>query len=307
MPRWCYVALFNEETFGFLLDSTQVGNYHVRRCYTFNLIFHYRIPGGLNSDTIAQKKTSIADIFSSVFPNLKSLLLECNEVNITIENIVASPPGVNSVFFRIPVVLTASDSVADSGVSSTLISCLDKLREYKALLDQQIPTINQGGSTYSEYNSSTMTDKKSCCGGNIPPPCCAAGSVKVSSTKCGKQRRNLFRLFMSCDLLLSATAVKPQSHIQLWSLTKLWGRLLVCRSFSFFSRSWANVEQVFVRETILLFVKNIRELKQRQRWRYREREKAIGLISKTTTLHVLHAFSFVHFLAILARLRRETA
>ena len=131
-----------------------------------------------------------------MFPSLKNLLLECNEVNITIENIVASPPGVKSVFFRIPVVLTASDSVADSGVSSTLISCLDKLNEYKALFDQRIPSITQGGSTYAKYNDSTMTDKKSCCSGNIPPPCCAAGSVKVSSTKCGKQYRNLFS-FMS--------------------------------------------------------------------------------------------------------------
>ena len=176
----------------FFLDSTQVGNYHVRRCYTFNVIFHYRIPGGLNSETIAQKKAEIAGIVYTVFLGLKNLLLECNKVNITIENIVASPPGVNSVFFRIPVVLTASDSVADSGVSSTLISCLDKLKEYKALLDQRIPSITLGGATYSKYNGSTMTDKKSCCGGNIPPPCCAAGSFKVSSTKCGKQCRNLF-------------------------------------------------------------------------------------------------------------------
>ena len=243
MPRWCYVALFEEEIIGFLSDSTQVGNYHVRRCYTFNVIFHYRIPGGLNSDTIAQKKTLIADIFSSIFPSLSRLL--CNRVNITIENIVASPPGVNSVFFRTPVVLTASDSVADSRVSSTLISCLDKLRVYKALLDQRIPTITQGGSTYSKYNSSTMTDKKSCCGGNIPPPCCPAGSVKVSSTKCGRQCRNIFRLFMSFDLLLSATAVKFQSHVQLSSSAKLLGRLPVCPSFSFFSlflgQCWTSV------------------------------------------------------------------
>lgn len=209
MPRWCYVALFDEETFGFLSDSTQVGNYHVRRCYTFNVIFHYRIPGGLTSDTIAQKKTSIADIVSSVFPSLKNLLLECNKVNITIENIVASPPGVNSVFFRIPVVLTASDSVADSGVSSTLISCLDKLREYKALLDQRIPTITKGGSTYSNYNGSTMTDKKSCCGGNIPPPCCAAGSVKVSSTKCGKQWSNVEISFAYLCLAIFSFRPRP--------------------------------------------------------------------------------------------------
>ena len=127
-----------------------------------------------------------------MFPSVKNALNECrNKVNITFENIVASPPGVNNVFFRIPVVLTASDSVADSGVSSTLTSCLDKLKEYKGILDPQIPPISEGGSTYLNYNASTITDKKSCCGGNIPPPCCAAGSVKVSSTKCGKQCRNL--------------------------------------------------------------------------------------------------------------------
>ena len=32
-------------------------------------------------------------------------------------------------------------------------------------------------------------------------------------------------------------------------------------------------------------------------------KKAMGLISKTTTMHVHHAFSFVHFLAIFALLR----
>ena len=64
---------------------------------------------------------------------------------------------------------------------------------------------------------------------------------------------------------------------------------------------------MFVRETVLLYAKSIRELEQRQRRREREREKAIGLISKTTTLHVHHAFSFLHFLAIFARLQRETA
>ena len=35
-------------------------------------------------------------------------------------------------------------------------------------------------------------------------------------------------------------------------------------------------------------------------------KKAIGLMSKTTTLHVHHAF-FVHFFAVLAKLRREMA
>ncbi|KAM7425732.1 hypothetical protein ABFA07_022873 [Porites harrisoni] len=179
----------------YFFNSTQVGNYNVRRCYTFDVIFHYRIPGGLASVTIAQKKTEIADIVYKRFPLIKaSSPVECGKVNITIENIVASPPGVSSVFFRIPVVLTASDSIADSGVSSTLTSCLDKLnKEYIPLLHNFIPRITQGGTTYSNYNGSTITDKKSCCGGDIPPPCCATGSVKVSSTKCGKQCRNLVR------------------------------------------------------------------------------------------------------------------
>ena len=35
-------------------------------------------------------------------------------------------------------------------------------------------------------------------------------------------------------------------------------------------------------------------------------EKTIGFISKTTTLHVHHAF-FVHFFAVIARLQRESA
>ena len=35
-------------------------------------------------------------------------------------------------------------------------------------------------------------------------------------------------------------------------------------------------------------------------------KKAIGLISRTTTLHVHHAF-FVHFFAVVVRLQRENA
>ena len=35
-------------------------------------------------------------------------------------------------------------------------------------------------------------------------------------------------------------------------------------------------------------------------------KKAIGLLRKTTTLHVYHAF-FVHFFTVLARLRRKNA
>ena len=50
------------------------------------------------------------------------------------------------------------------------------------------------------------------------------------------------------------------------------------------------------------------ELKQRRGRRQREKQKAIGLDEQkttTTTLHVHHVF-FAHFLAIVARLPRET-
>ena len=36
-------------------------------------------------------------------------------------------------------------------------------------------------------------------------------------------------------------------------------------------------------------------------------KKAIGLLSKTTTLHVDHTFSYISLLLITARLRRENA
>ena len=51
---------------------------------------------------------------------------------------------------------------------------------------------------------------------------------------------------------------------------------------------------------------HIRELKERGRGRQRERKKAKGLIGKTTTFQVHHAF-FVHFFAVVARLQRENA
>ena len=47
-----------------------------------------------------------------------------------------------------------------------------------------------------------------------------------------------------------------------------------------------------------------RDLTQLRQRRQRERQKTIGLMSKTTTLHVHHAF-FVHFFAIPVQLRRE--
>ena len=47
-----------------------------------------------------------------------------------------------------------------------------------------------------------------------------------------------------------------------------------------------------------------RELTKLRRRQQAERQKAIGLISKTTTLHLYPAFS-VHFFAVSAQLQRE--
>ena len=50
-----------------------------------------------------------------------------------------------------------------------------------------------------------------------------------------------------------------------------------------------------------------RDLKIRQRPRQRERQKAIGLITKTTIFQVNSSLFFVHFSAVAARLRHENA
>ena len=46
----------------------------------------------------------------------------------------------------------------------------------------------------------------------------------------------------------------------------------------------------------VMFLLNIRDFKIQRRGRQRERQKTIGLISKTTTSHVHHAFLYISFL-----------
>ena len=156
-----------------------------------NITFHYQFPGGLTSGTIAGKKTEFTSIFATVSAGL-GLVPECSVVRITNEGVVTSPPGEESVFFRIPVLFTTKNNVADDQVSSKLTSCINKLMDYKGVLESNTPSITQGGVTKSRYNDSTITDKESCCGGDISPPCCAAGSIKVSGTKCGENDVVLF-------------------------------------------------------------------------------------------------------------------
>ena len=55
------------------------------------------------------------------------------------------------------------------------------------------------------------------------------------------------------------------------------------------------------------FTSELRDLKIRQRPRQRERQKAIGLITKTTIFQVNSSLFFVHFSAVAARLRHENA
>ena len=171
-------------------DASLIANYDVRRCYEVDITFHYKIPGGLKSSTIDDTKTQ----FSSVFNTLTNLLgfsqlvPQCTGVIITTKEITASPPGVTSVFFRVPVIFTAGSGVSDGQVASKLTNCINTATSdhYKGILDRNTPSITEGGTIHSKYNFSTISDKRSCCGGDIPPPCCAAGSIKVSSTKCGK-------------------------------------------------------------------------------------------------------------------------
>ena len=171
----------------FLSDASLIANYDVKRCYEVDITFHYKIPGGLKSSMIADTKKVFSNALSGLlgFPQSFSV---CKGVNITSKEITASPPGVTSVFFRVPLIFTALSDVPDNQVSSKLTNCINaaKSNPFKGLIDINTPKITEGGVTYSKYNVSTISDKRSCCGGDIPPPCCAAGSIKVSSVKCGK-------------------------------------------------------------------------------------------------------------------------
>ena len=55
---------------------------------------------------------------------------------------------------------------------------------------------------------------------------------------------------------------------------------------------------LFCSLNLLLFCRSLikkMDLTKLRRWRQRQRQQAIGLVSKTTTLHVHHAFSFISF------------
>ena len=169
----------------FLSDASLIANYDVKRCYEVDITFHYKIPGGLKSSTIADTKTAFSNALSGL---LGFSQIVCKRVNITNKEITASPPGVTSVFFRLALIFTALSDVPDNQVSSKLTNCINaaKSNPFKGLIDINTPKITEGSVTYSNYNVSTISDKRSCCGGDIPPPCCAVGSIKVSSVKCGK-------------------------------------------------------------------------------------------------------------------------
>ena len=157
----------------------------MKRCYEVDITFHYQIQGGLTSSTITNTRKTFSDRFNGIFIYLSSLS-ECSHVTVTRKDIINSLPGVRSVFFRIPLIFTASTSVPDYEVSKKLFDCISTLSAYKQFLDSNTPKIKQGDMTYSTYNLSSISNKTSCCGGDIPPPCCAVGSIRINRTKCGK-------------------------------------------------------------------------------------------------------------------------
>ena len=62
--------------------------------------------------------------------------------------------------------------------------------------------------------------------------------------------------------------------------------------------AWRHVQSfvLFIKPiTFLSFCNKKMDLTKLRRWRQRQRQKAIGLVSKTTTLQVHHAFSFISF------------
>ena len=157
----------------------------MKRCYEVDITFHYQIQGGLTSSTISNTRRTFSALLSGV-STILSTLSACSGVTVTRKDIINSLPGVRSVFFRIPLIFTASISVPDYEVSKKLFDCISTLSNYKQFLDSNTPKIKQGNTTYSTYNLSSISNTTSCCGGDIPPPCCAAGSMRINSAKCGK-------------------------------------------------------------------------------------------------------------------------
>ncbi|KAJ7379356.1 hypothetical protein OS493_016590 [Desmophyllum pertusum] len=88
------------------MDASLIGNYDIKRCYKVDITFHYRITGGLTSSTIAKSKSQFSNLFQQVSGLLK-FISECHGVTTSSEEIIASPPGVISVFFRVPLIFTA--------------------------------------------------------------------------------------------------------------------------------------------------------------------------------------------------------
>ena len=193
-----------------------------------NITFHYNFAGGLTSSLVARERAEFSDLFKTV-SSLIGLVSECNGVSISRDDIATSPPGESNVFFRIPMIFTAPNSIADDQVSSKLTSCINKFSaSYKGILDAKAPKITEGGVTKRPSRSSSISDKESCCGGDTPPPCCAAGSTKVSSTRCGRYRC-LHKQFAVSDIwrALSEGLFPPATCFKAsWAIRELRGCLL---------------------------------------------------------------------------------
>ena len=170
-------------------DASLIANYDVKKCYEVDITFHYEIQEGLTSSTISNTSRTFSGLLSGI-STILSNLSAWSSVTITRKDIINSLPGVRSVFFRIPLIFTASTSVPDYEVSKKLFDCISTLSAYKQFLDSNTPKIKQGDTTYSTYNLSSISNKTSCCGGDILPPCCAVGSIRINSTKCGKLPTN---------------------------------------------------------------------------------------------------------------------
>ena len=175
----------NSTFFSVISDASLIANYDVKRCYEVDITFHYQIQGGLTSSTISNTRRTFSGLFSGM-SSIFSSLAACTGVTVTRKDIINSPPGVSSVFFRILLIFTASTALPENEVSKKLTVCISTLSAYKQFLDSNAPKIKQGNMTYSTNNLSSISNKTSCCGGDIPPPCCAVGSIRINSTKCGK-------------------------------------------------------------------------------------------------------------------------
>lgn len=166
-------------TEGFIFVVGKVkGNF--TKCYKVNVTASYKIPGRV---ALSQQKT-MPTVFSMLQVLYKEIAFRCNKARMSGYQEHYPPPGVEYVYVRLEIKISAKDTVPMDEVASGTSSCADYLNALKPELTAKLPPIIWNGTFYRGHNIS-ISDKKSCCGSSAPP-CCTTPKSHLSVSYCGE-------------------------------------------------------------------------------------------------------------------------